>query len=65
MKNLIYPSAVKFYHSICKNVIGMFQGEFMSAMTMSSVLGYKNWIDFDAFDSYVFIAADDYFFIKN
>ena len=64
VQNLISPSAVKFYHSIGKKVIGMFHGVFMSAMTMSSVSGYKNWINFDLFDSYVFIAADDYFFYK-
>ena len=64
VQNLISPPAVKFYHSIGKKVIGMFHGVFMSAMTMSSVSGYKNWNNFDLFDSYVFIAADDYFFYK-
>ena len=64
VQNLISPPAVNFYHSIGKKVIGMFHGVFMSAMTMSSVSGYKNWINFDLFDSYIFIAADDYFFYK-
>ena len=64
LQNVISSSAVKFYHSIGKKVIGMFHGCFMSAMAMDHLNSYKNWNDFDLFDSYVFIDADDYYFYK-
>ena len=64
LQNVISRSAVKFYHSLGKKVIGMFHGVYMSAMAMDHLNSFKNWIDFDYFDSYVFIAADDYYFYK-
>ena len=64
LQNVISSSAVKFYHSIGKKVIGMFHGCFMSAMAMDHLNSYKNWNDFDLFDSYIFIDADDYYFYK-
>jgi glycosyltransferase involved in cell wall biosynthesis len=36
----------------------------MSAMALDILNSYKNWIDFDLYDSYIFIAADDYYFYK-
>ena len=42
----------------------MFHGVFMSAMAMDNLKSYNNWINFDLFDSYIFIAADDYYFYK-
>ena len=42
----------------------MFHGVFMSPLTHGSVIGYKKLINFDYYDSYVFIAADDYYFYK-
>ena len=64
LQNMISPSSVKFFHSLGKKVIGMFHGVFMSAMALDTLNSYKNWIDFDAYDSYIFIAADDYYFYK-
>ena len=64
LQNVLSSWAVKFYHSLGKKVIGMFHGVYMSAMAMDHLNSYKNWIDFDLFDSYIFIAADDYYFYK-
>ena len=64
VQNVISPEVVNFYRSIGKKVIGMFHGVFMSSMFHGSVTGYKNWINFDLFDSYIFIAPDDYYFYK-
>ena len=42
----------------------MFHGVYMSALFHGTINGYRNWINFDYYDSYIFIAADDYFFYK-
>ena len=64
LQNVISPETVNFYRSLGKKVIGIFHGVFMSSLAQGSVLGYRNWINFDCFDSYVFIAPDDYYFYK-
>jgi glycosyltransferase involved in cell wall biosynthesis len=37
----------------------------MSAMFHGSTNSYRNWYKFDSFDSFVFIASDDYYFYNN
>ena len=64
LQNVISLSVINFYKSLGKKVIGMFHGVFMSSMTHGSVSGYRNWNNYDLFDSYVFIAPDDYYFYK-
>ena len=64
LQNILAPSIIKFYKKLGKKVIGMFHGVYMSAMFHGNIRSYRNWIDFDYFDSYVFIAADDYYFYK-
>ena len=64
LQNVLSKSVVDFYRALGKKVIGMFHGVFMSSLSHGSVSGYRNWIKFDYFDSYVFIAADDYYFYK-
>ena len=64
LQNVLGRGTVKFYKSISKKVIGMFHGVYMSAMFHGYVSSYKNWIEFDYFDAYIFISYDDYFFYK-
>ena len=55
---------INFYRSSGAKVIGVFHGLYMSAMFHGIVSSYRNWIDFDYYDSFVFIGYDDYFFYK-
>ena len=55
---------VNFYRSSGAKVIGIFHGLYMSAMFHGIVSAYRNWIDFDYYDAFVFIGYDDYFFYK-
>ena len=57
-------SEVNFYRSSGAKVIGIFHGLYMSAMFHGIVSSYRNWIDFDYYDAFVFIGYDDYFFYK-
>ena len=65
LQNVISPWSADFYRSLGKKAISIFHGVFMSAMTMNHFLTYRKWNNFDSFDSYVFIASDDYYFYKN
>ena len=62
LQNVLSKSVVKFHHNLGQKVICMFHGIFMSAMYGNHVDGYKNWIQFDACDSFIFIGPDDYYF---
>ena len=64
LQNFLSRSAIRFYKNLGIKVIGMFHGVYMSPLFHGNLNLYKDWIDFDLFDSYVFIAADDYFFYK-
>ena len=64
LQNVLGKNSVDFYRSIGKKVIGMFHGIYMSSMFHGYVSSYRNWDQFDYFDSYVFISYDDYFFYK-
>ena len=65
LQNVLGPSVVKFHHNLGQKVICMFHGVFMSPMYGGHVTSYKNWHQFDVCDSFIFIAADDYYFYKN
>ena len=65
LQNFLGPTTINFCKSLGKKVIGMFHGVYMSAMFHNEPLDYKNWLNFDLFDSFIFIAADDYYFYKN
>jgi glycosyltransferase involved in cell wall biosynthesis len=65
LQNFLGPKTINFYKSLGKKVIGMFHGVYMSAMFHNEPLDYRNWLNFDLFDSFIFIAADDYYFYKN
>ena len=64
LQNTLLTSTINFYKSLGKKVIGMLHGVYMSALFHGTINGYRNWINFDYYDSYIFIAADDYFFYK-
>ena len=64
LQNVLSTSVVKFHHNLGQKVICMFHGVFMSSMYGNHVTSYKNWDQFDACDSYIFIASDDYYFYK-
>ena len=57
-------SEINFYRSSGAQVIGIFHGLYMSAMFHGQIGPYRNWIDFDYYDAFVFISYDDYFFYK-
>ena len=65
LQNFLGANTIKWYKSLGKKVIGMFHGVYMSNMFHNEPLDYKNWLNFDLFDSFIFIAADDYYFYKN
>ena len=64
LQNVLSLILVFFYRSLGKKVIGIFHGIFMSLLTHDLVNSYRNWIDSDYFNSYIFIAFDDYYFHK-
>jgi glycosyltransferase involved in cell wall biosynthesis len=64
LQNTSVKSKILFFKSIGKFVIGMFHGLYTSSMFHGKVSPYKNWINFDDLDAFVFIGYDDYFFYK-
>ena len=64
LQNVLSESLINFYKSLGKKVIGMFHGVFMSPITLGTIGSYRRWINYDLFDSYIFIAPDDYYFYK-
>ena len=64
LQNVSGKSTINFYRSLGKYVVGMFHGLYMSGMFHGKVEGYRNWINFDYLDAFVFIGYDDYFYYK-
>ena len=64
LQNTSIKSTINFFKSLGKFVIGMFHGLYVSAMFHGKIAPYKNWINFDGLDAYIFIGYDDYFFYK-
>ena len=65
LQNVGGKSTYDFYKKLCKKVIGMFHGLYMSAMFHGSIGPYKSWTNFDVFDAFIIIGYDDYFFYKH
>ena len=64
LQNVSGKGTINFYKSFGKFVIGMFHGLYMSGMFHGKVEGYRNWINFDHLDAFIFIGYDDYFYYK-
>ena len=64
LQNVLSQSLVKFHHNLGQKVICMFHGVFLSAIVHNILDHYHNWDQFDKCDSFIFIAADDYYIYK-
>ena len=64
LHNVISIGTIKFYHNLGKKVISIYHGLFFSSMISNNLMIYRSWINFDLFDSYVFVSSDDYYFYK-
>ena len=64
LQNIGGKSGSSYYRKYAKIVIGLFHGIYMSAMTHGGVAAYRNYIDFDLYDAFVFISYDDYYFYR-
>ena len=64
LQNVLSESLVKFHHKLGHKVICMFHGVFLSAIVHNIIEHYRSWDKFDVCDSFIFIAADDYYFYK-
>ena len=62
LNNIIGKSVVNFYKSLGAKVIGMFHGNYMSAMFVDIIPSYRHKKLFDYYDAFVFICSDDYYF---
>ena len=65
LQNVLASSTIKWYKSLGSKIIGMFHGNYMSAMFLNDPLVYKRWNQFDLLDSFIFIAADDYYYYNH
>ena len=65
LQNVLSSSVVQFHRKLGQKVICMFHGVFLSAIFHNIIEHYKIWDKFDVCDSFIFIAADDYYFYKH
>ena len=65
LQNVLSENVVRFYQKLGQKVICMFHGVFLSAIIHNIIDHYKLWNQFDSCDSFIFIAADDYYIYKN
>ena len=65
LENVLSDEVGNFYKKLGLKVVCIFHGIYMSAMFHGNINGYRNWHKFDSFDSFVFIASDDYYFYNN
>ena len=65
LQDVLSLTEINFYKSLGKKVIGLFHGAFLSSLSHGSVSEYRNIINFDLFDSFIFLTPDDYYFYKN
>ena len=65
LQNVLSKNVVYFYKKLKIKVVGIFHGVYMSIMFHGMISWYRNWLKFDLYDSFVFIASDDYYFYKN
>jgi glycosyltransferase involved in cell wall biosynthesis len=62
LNNVLGKSIINFYRSLGAKVIGIFHGNYMSAMYIDSIHIYRYKKLFDYYDAFVFIGSDDYYF---
>ena len=62
LQNVLSKSTINWYKSLGAKILGMFHGNYMSAMFLNDPFIYKHWKQFDLLDAYIFITADDYYF---
>jgi hypothetical protein len=60
--NEVSNNTINFYKSLGRKVIGAFHGIFLSRMLKGSVNEYRNWKNFNLYDSLIFISPYDYFY---
>ena len=65
LQNVLSKNVIYFYKKLKIKVVGIFHGVYMSIMFHGMINWYRNWLKFDLYDSFVFIASDDYYFYKN
>ena len=65
LNNILSQETVKSYKSLGAKVIGVYHGSFMSSMFSNNLNIYKNWDEFDSYDSFIFLSPDDYYFYNN
>jgi glycosyltransferase involved in cell wall biosynthesis len=65
LQNTLSAKTINFYKSLGKKVIGLFHGAFLSSLSHGSVSEFKNIINYDLLDSFIFVTPDDYYFYKN
>ncbi len=65
MQNVLSENVARFYQRLGQKVICMFHGVFLSTIIHNIIEHYKLWNQFDSCDSFIFIAADDYYIYKN
>jgi hypothetical protein len=65
LQNVLAKSTIKWFKSLGSKIIGMFHGNYMSAMFLDDPFTYKHWKQFDLFDAYIFICSDDYYFYNS
>ena len=65
LQNVLSENVVRFYQKLGQKVICIFHGVFLSAIIHNIIDHYKLWNQFDSCDSFIFIAADDYYIYKN
>ena len=65
LQNVLSENVARFYQRLGQKVICMFHGVFLSTIIHNIIEHYKLWNQFDSCDSFIFIAADDYYVCKN
>ena len=65
LQNVLSENVARFYQRLGQKVICMFHGVFLSTIIHNIIEHYKLWNQFDSCDSFIFIAADDYYIYKN
>ena len=65
LQNVLSENVARFYQRLGQKVICIFHGVFLSTIIHNIIEHYKLWNQFDSCDSFIFIAADDYYIYKN
>ena len=65
INNVCHASTINWYKSLGIKTIGIYHGVYMSAMFNNSTITYRNWHNYDLYDAFIHIAADDYLYYTN